>query len=84
MIKRFVSIFLLALICCCGLKAEPVERVLSLEESIQAGLHNNQQLLSMQEEISLAQQRIIEVVRRLEEEGEIIISGRGGDNELIM
>lgn len=31
-----------------------------------------------------AQQKIIEVVRRLEEEGEIIISGRGGENDLVL
>ena len=31
-----------------------------------------------------AQQRIVDVVRRLEDAGEIIISGRGGDKELIV
>lgn len=35
-------------------------------------------------DVEAAQQRIIEVVRRLEEEGEIIIAGRGGEDELIM
>ncbi|MBD3419920.1 MAG: flagellar motor switch protein FliG [Chitinivibrionales bacterium] len=30
------------------------------------------------------QQRIVDVVRRLEEDGEIIISGRGGDEEIIV
>lgn len=31
-----------------------------------------------------AQQRIVDVVRRLEETGEIIISGRGGDKEMVV
>ncbi len=35
-------------------------------------------------DVELAQQRIVDVVRRLEEAGEIIISGRGGDSELIV
>ena len=30
------------------------------------------------------QQRIVDVVRRLEEDGEIIISGRGGEEEIIV
>ena len=30
------------------------------------------------------QQRIVDVIRRLEEEGEIIISGRGGDEEIVV
>ncbi|MFQ5429118.1 MAG: flagellar motor switch protein FliG [Phycisphaerae bacterium] len=35
-------------------------------------------------DVELAQQRIVDVVRRLEESGEIIIAGRGGDSELIV
>ncbi len=35
-------------------------------------------------DVEAAQQKIVEVVRRLEEEGEIVIAGRGGENELIM
>jgi len=35
-------------------------------------------------DVETAQQRIVDVVRRLEEAGEIIIAGRGGDSELIV
>ncbi|MCG8407046.1 MAG: flagellar motor switch protein FliG [Phycisphaerales bacterium] len=35
-------------------------------------------------DVEMAQQRIVDVVRRLEESGEIIIAGRGGDAELIV
>ena len=35
-------------------------------------------------DVETAQQRIVDVVRRLEESGEIIISGRGGDSDLIV
>ena len=35
-------------------------------------------------DVESAQQRIVDVVRRLEDAGEIIISGRGGDSELIV
>lgn len=35
-------------------------------------------------DVELAQQRIVDVVRRLEESGEIVIAGRGGDSELIV
>ncbi len=35
-------------------------------------------------DVEMAQQRIVDVVRRLEESGEIIISGRGGEKELIV
>lgn len=35
-------------------------------------------------DVEMAQQRIVDVVRRLEESGEIIIAGRGGDSELIV
>jgi flagellar motor switch protein FliG len=31
-----------------------------------------------------AQQRIVDVVRRLEDAGEIIVSGRGGEKEMIV
>ncbi len=30
------------------------------------------------------QQKIVDVVRRLEEEGEIVVSGRGGDDDIIV
>ena len=35
-------------------------------------------------DVEVAQQRIVDVVRRLEESGEIVITGRGGDSELIV
>ena len=35
-------------------------------------------------DVEQAQQRVVDVVRRLEETGEIIISGRGGDKDLIV
>jgi len=35
-------------------------------------------------DVEAAQQRIVDVVRRLEEAGEIIISGRGADKDLIV
>lgn len=35
-------------------------------------------------DVESAQQRIVDVVRRLEEAGEVIIQGRGGDNDLIV
>jgi len=35
-------------------------------------------------DVEAAQQRIVDVVRRLEDAGEIIITGRGGDKELIV
>ncbi len=35
-------------------------------------------------DVEVAQQRIVDVVRRLEEAGEIIIAGRGGESELIV
>jgi flagellar motor switch protein FliG len=35
-------------------------------------------------DVEAAQQRIVDVVRRLEDAGEIIISGRGGDKELVV
>lgn len=35
-------------------------------------------------DVEAAQQRIVDVVRRLEDAGEIIISGRGGDKEMIV
>ena len=35
-------------------------------------------------DVETAQQRIVDVVRRLEDAGEIIISGRGGEKELIV
>jgi flagellar motor switch protein FliG len=31
-----------------------------------------------------AQQRIVDIVRKLEDEGEIVISGRGGDDEVVV
>jgi flagellar motor switch protein FliG len=35
-------------------------------------------------DVEMAQQKIVDIVRRLEESGEIIIAGRGGDSELIV
>ncbi|MFW6032639.1 MAG: flagellar motor switch protein FliG, partial [Phycisphaeraceae bacterium] len=35
-------------------------------------------------DVEAAQQRIVDVVRRLEDAGEIIIAGRGGDKEMIV
>jgi flagellar motor switch protein FliG len=35
-------------------------------------------------DVEAAQQRIVDVVRRLEDSGEVIISGRGGERELIV
>ena len=35
-------------------------------------------------DVEAAQQRIVDIVRRLEDSGEIVISGRGGDKDLIV
>ncbi|MEL7088124.1 MAG: FliG C-terminal domain-containing protein, partial [Planctomycetota bacterium] len=35
-------------------------------------------------DVESAQQRIVDIVRRLEDAGEIIISGRGGDKDLVV
>ena len=35
-------------------------------------------------DVESAQQKIVDVVRRLEDAGEIIISGRGGEKEMIV
>ena len=35
-------------------------------------------------DVENAQQRIVDTVRRLEDAGEIIISGKGGDSDLIV
>jgi flagellar motor switch protein FliG len=35
-------------------------------------------------DVEEVQQRIVDVIRRLEEDGEIVISGRGGDEEIIV
>jgi flagellar motor switch protein FliG len=35
-------------------------------------------------DVEAAQQRIVDIVRRLEEAGEIIISGRGGANDVVV
>ncbi len=35
-------------------------------------------------DVEASQQRIVDTVRRLEEEGEIVISGRGGDDEVVV
>jgi flagellar motor switch protein FliG len=35
-------------------------------------------------DVEAAQQRIVDVVRRLEEAGELIVTGRGGDSEIIV
>jgi flagellar motor switch protein FliG len=35
-------------------------------------------------DVEAAQQRIVDIVRRLEESGEIVIAGRGGQEELVV
>jgi flagellar motor switch protein FliG len=35
-------------------------------------------------DVEAAQQRIVDVVRRLEEAGEIVIAGRGGTDDLVV
>ena len=35
-------------------------------------------------DVEEVQQRIVDVIRRLEEDGEIIISGRGGEEDVIV
>jgi flagellar motor switch protein FliG len=35
-------------------------------------------------DVEEVQQRIVDVIRRLEEDGEIVISGRGGDEEIVV
>jgi len=35
-------------------------------------------------DVEAAQQRIVDIVRRLEDAGEVIVSGRGGDDELVV
>ena len=35
-------------------------------------------------DVEAAQQKIVYIVRRLEEAGEIIIAGRGGDNDVVV
>ena len=35
-------------------------------------------------DVEAAQQRIVDIVRRLEETGEVIIAGRGGDDEVVV
>ena len=35
-------------------------------------------------DVEAAQQKIVDIVRRLEEAGEIIIAGRGGDNDVVV
>jgi flagellar motor switch protein FliG len=35
-------------------------------------------------DVESAQQRIVDIVRRLEEAGEVVIQGRGGDSELLV
>jgi flagellar motor switch protein FliG len=35
-------------------------------------------------DVEAAQQRIVDVVRRLEESGDVIVQGRGGDAELVV
>lgn len=35
-------------------------------------------------DVEAAQQRIVDIVRRLEESGEVVIQGRGGDSELVV
>ena len=35
-------------------------------------------------DVEEVQQRVVDVIRRLEEDGEIIISGRGGDDDIVV
>lgn len=35
-------------------------------------------------DVEESQQRIVDIIRRLEEEGEIVISGRGGDSDIVV
>lgn len=35
-------------------------------------------------DVEAAQQRIVDIVRRLEEAGDVVIEGRGGDSDLIV
>jgi flagellar motor switch protein FliG len=35
-------------------------------------------------DVEEAQQKIVDVVRRLEEDGEIMITGRGGDDDIVV
>jgi flagellar motor switch protein FliG len=35
-------------------------------------------------DVEAAQQKIVDIVRRLEDSGDIIIAGRGGESELIV
>jgi len=35
-------------------------------------------------DVESAQQRVVDIVRRLEDSGDIIISGRGGDSETLV
>jgi flagellar motor switch protein FliG len=35
-------------------------------------------------DVEAAQQRIVDVIRRLEEAGELIIQGRGGEEEVVV
>jgi flagellar motor switch protein FliG len=35
-------------------------------------------------DVEAAQQRIVDIVRRLEESGEVIIAGRGGEDEVVV
>jgi flagellar motor switch protein FliG len=35
-------------------------------------------------DVEQAQQKIVDIVRRLEDAGEIIISGRGGEKEMVV
>jgi len=35
-------------------------------------------------DVEAAQQRIVETIRRLEEEGQLVISGRGGKEDVVV
>jgi len=35
-------------------------------------------------DVEAAQQRVVEVIRKLQEEGQIIVSGRGGKDEIVV
>jgi hypothetical protein len=57
--SRFSLIAALALFCCgTAVQAQLAERVVTLEESITAGMHNSQELLAVREQVAIAQQRV--------------------------
>lgn len=64
--NRFIiCIFSLFVLIFANLFAQDAESVMTLDESINCGLHNNQELLALQEQISLSQQRISEAMAQI-------------------